>query len=142
MNEFEKKLKEYLLNKLSEEYLGYSKEEIDKLEDFNGIYVIFDGEDICYVGESFTQNMKKRLVQNLIDGDNGGTLRKNIAEIDKIKVSSAVTKIKKLKFKYLKLDISAWAFACDYERIYISLFQPKYNKSKKKKYSKDRKEPK
>ncbi len=48
--------------------------------DFNGVYIIYDKDEVVYVGSAYARKIKKRLKQYISPTDTGNTLGKTVAK--------------------------------------------------------------
>ena len=100
-----RKLKPYLIEIISAKEHSFSERKIPKSP---GIYLILkkDTNDVVYIGE--TENLRKRIVDNLISGDKQAhTLRKKLAKTYNLKTEKEITDFLKenFTFKFIETNI-------------------------------------
>lgn len=94
-----------------------------------GIYVVYEGEEVVYIGSAFGEDrsFESRCNQHIQNGS-GGTLRIKIGRYHKIDDAKAIDYIiKNCKIKFIEFHKSNPRDIKLEEYLFIGIFKPKYN---------------
>lgn len=120
------KIKDLFLNINNPVYGDFS--DLSKF-DFNGVYIIYDEDEVVYVGSAYARKIKKRLKQYISPKDTGNTLGKTVAK--KLSGSKTYNKMAQAKMDEAIETIKTFKICAlhheDLEYKLIHLAKPIYN---------------
>lgn len=119
-----------LESQLSDESVSFSN--VDSFPNSNGLYFVFMGSDVVYIGKADKQNIKNRCKQ-YVNNSSGGTLRKKIECTRLCSSSDAISYIcNSFAARFLEIDdvekipvleeVAIWAFQLKLNVIKPSIF--------------------
>ena len=96
-----------------------------------GVYIFQDrsNNEILYVGEAYRQDLKERITQNYMEGDNSGGFRKNWCEMNNQDFDAFKTAMRGWRITTMSVasrSYGNWIHAL--EAVLIGLLQPRYNR--------------
>jgi hypothetical protein len=104
----------------------------EKLVGRYGVYVFQHKEtqEVFYIGEAHTQDLKTRITQNYRVGDTGGTFRIDWLKKEEKNLSDFKIFLSDCEIKTISINTESKKLISAIESILIASLNPKYNKDK------------